>query len=81
MLSTQPSPTFSHFEWGDFTALSYIWGDESNTRAIVSNGHAVSVTANLQAALREFRTGREFSGHFKLWADALCINQNDLAER
>jgi len=81
MQSTQPSPHLSRFEWGDFAALSYVWGDESDTRAIIVNGHAVSVTANLEAALREFRTGWEFSGHFKLWADALCINQKDLAER
>ncbi|KAI2474389.1 HET domain containing protein [Pyrenophora tritici-repentis] len=69
------------FGWGDFAALSYVWGDENNRREILVNSHTVSVTANLEAALREFRKGCEFSGHFKLWVDALCINQKNLVER
>ena len=81
MQSTRPSPNLSRFQWGDFAALSYVWGDEADTREIVVNGYALSVTANLEAALREFRKGWEFSGHLKLWADALCINQKDLVER
>ncbi|CAE7199910.1 hypothetical protein PTNB73_06170 [Pyrenophora teres f. teres] len=81
MQSTRPSPNLYRFQWGDFAALSYVWGDESNAREIIVNGHPVSVTANLDTALRQFRKQWEFSGHFKLWADSLCINQRDLIER
>ncbi|KAI2479831.1 HET domain containing protein [Pyrenophora tritici-repentis] len=81
MQSTHPSPNLYRFGWGDFAALSYVWGDENNRREILVNSHTVSVTANLEAALREFRKGCEFSGHFKLWVDALCINQKNLVER
>jgi hypothetical protein len=45
------------------------------------NGHEVLVTANLEAALRAFRSGCEFHGRFKLWVDALCINQENFEER
>ncbi|CAA9964978.1 HET domain containing protein [Pyrenophora teres f. maculata] len=81
MQSTRPSPNLYRFQWGDFAALSYVWGEESNAREIIVNGHPVSVTANLDTALRQFRKQWEFSGHFKLWADSLCINQRDFIER
>jgi hypothetical protein len=67
--------------WGDYAALSYAWGDERVTCPILLNGHQVEVTANLAKALRSFCTNDEFGGDFKLWVDALCINQQDLAER
>ncbi|KAG7285786.1 hypothetical protein NEMBOFW57_008080 [Staphylotrichum longicolle] len=38
----------------EFAALSYVWGDESITRDVLVQGHARAVTANLEAALRNF---------------------------
>ncbi|KAJ5030042.1 heterokaryon incompatibility protein-domain-containing protein [Bipolaris maydis] len=81
MHSTRPSPSLYRFNWGDFAALSYVWGDQKNKQTIVLNGHEISVTANLEAALRMFQSGCEFNDKFKLWVDALCINQDDLEER
>lgn len=38
----------------------------------------IAVTKNRLSALRYLRRSRE---HRPLWADAICINQHDLAER
>ncbi|TVY91155.1 Heterokaryon incompatibility protein 6,OR allele [Lachnellula willkommii] len=76
-----PSTTSYRFIWGDFAALSYVWGDENVTGTIVVNGQEREVTANLEEALRAFCSRDEFTGGFKLWVDAICINQNDLVER
>src|SRR5689334_2388161 len=60
-----------------YEALSYTWGDPGLRDSIVCNGVAVSVTTNLASALRLLRlAGRERT----LWADAICINQQDQNE-
>ncbi|KAF2113551.1 heterokaryon incompatibility protein-domain-containing protein [Lophiotrema nucula] len=79
--STQPSSILHRYSWGDFATLSYAWGDRKGLRQIVLNGQKTMVTSNLYLALAEFRDAGEFNGRFRLWVDALCINQNDLAER
>ena len=62
-----------------YTALSYVWGDAADTRPILLDGHPHEVTVNLESALRHL--GRKASEARKLWIDALCINQQDTAER
>lgn len=42
----------ARFEWGDFTAFSYMWGDPNSTRDILVNGIEVTIGANLESALR-----------------------------
>ncbi|KAM5346284.1 hypothetical protein ACJ41O_009289 [Fusarium nematophilum] len=69
------------FQWGDFATLSYTWGNPDDTEDIVLNGADASVTTNLAAALRTFRRLGFFNGQYKLWADSICINQQDLEER
>lgn len=61
-----------------YYALSYCWGDPADPPEITLNGVQVAVTRNLHRALRRFR-----SPGLKrpIWIDALCINQQDLAER
>ena len=72
-------------------ALSYVWGDSKVTRDILVNGVRLAVTENLESALREIRRvtvpgyGRaesnvNIASPF-YWIDAICINQNDTAER
>ena len=56
------------------TALSYVWGDKTNTRTVLADGLRVDVTANLHAALSDLQD--EHPAVY-LWADALCINQDD----
>ena len=62
----------------DFTALSYVWGDLTDTRTILLHNVPFRVTKNLHAALRSIRSN---TSDKRLWVDALCINQQDLAER
>ena len=69
------------FAWGDFIALSYTWGDMTDTRRIIVNDCIVNATKNLEAALRAFCCRKEYRAGVKLWVDALCINQDDLEER
>ncbi|KAG0558621.1 hypothetical protein KC19_10G041500 [Ceratodon purpureus] len=70
-----------------FTALSYVWGDPSITESIDVNEQTVPVTTNLGAALRHavFHWSSTFPSQspstFRLWADAICINQKDVGER
>ena len=67
---------------GAITQLSPMsGGDENITSTIVVNGRETQVTRNLEAALRAFRGRPDFEGRFKLWVDALCINQADYEER
>lgn len=61
-----------------YEALSYVWGDPSDTRVIWLNGHPHYVTRNLYSALQHLRLEDQDR---VLWVDALCINQEDLVER
>ncbi|KAE9375181.1 HET-domain-containing protein, partial [Stipitochalara longipes BDJ] len=62
-----------------YEALSYEWGDpNSSQHEIVLDGQPFTVRRNLWQALRCLRT--EFSAR-TLWIDAICINQEDVAER
>lgn len=69
------------YSWGDYVALSYAWGDVTNTRDITVNGHRIAVGANLEGALRVLRHKQPIRAGYKIWVDALCINQGDTVER
>ena len=60
----------------EYIALSYVWGDASDTVAVSLEGKAMKVTKNLAAALTRFSKTPAL-----LWADALCINQEDDVEK
>ncbi|KAJ6445463.1 D-arabinitol 2-dehydrogenase [Purpureocillium lavendulum] len=70
-----------------FAALSYLWGDSKDTVDISINGELMTVTSSLACALRHIQQQwrHQFPGRgveeFRLWVDALCINQDDIAER
>ncbi|KAK3641407.1 hypothetical protein LTR56_006917 [Elasticomyces elasticus] len=61
----------------DFAALSYCWGDAKDTVEICLAGRTALVTRNLANALRRLRDMPQES----FWADAICVNQEDLVER
>ncbi|KAK7183724.1 hypothetical protein DPSP01_004358 [Paraphaeosphaeria sporulosa] len=69
----------------DFVALSYVWGDNSLSDHSTVNieGCPVPVTPNLYAALRRLRwhAHEVGQGNLIVWADALCISQNDRIEK
>ncbi|KAM0804980.1 heterokaryon incompatibility protein-domain-containing protein [Usnea florida] len=60
----------------EYTALSYAWGDMSDTATIVCNGKAVQVTQSLYAALRMLA-----DTPLRVWADALSIDQQNIPEK
>ncbi|KAH9204177.1 heterokaryon incompatibility protein-domain-containing protein, partial [Leptodontidium sp. 2 PMI_412] len=62
----------------DYTALSYVWGDEQNRRPIRLNGVGTTITANLEMVLKQLRTEKKAT---KIWIDAICINQRDNTEK
>ncbi|EOD45301.1 putative heterokaryon incompatibility protein [Neofusicoccum parvum UCRNP2] len=74
-------PRYHRFAWGDYGALSYTWGDQSQKRPILLNDTVVHVGRNLEAALRRFVRYPDYADGLKLWVDAICINQRDLQER
>jgi hypothetical protein len=76
-----PTESDYRYTWGDFAALSYVWGSLDSKRNLIINGQATVVGANLEAALRSISVEHQFNRDFKLWVDALCINQNDIEER
>ncbi|CAN9277835.1 unnamed protein product [Alternaria alternata] len=61
-----------------FTALSYVWGDEKSPCKITCDGHKKPVRRNLWGVLSQLRKQRFDS---LLWVDAICINQNDKEEK
>jgi hypothetical protein len=61
-----------------YQTLSYTWGSSRKTDTIIVNGYPFSVTRNLFEALCKLRT--EDPGT-NWWVDAICINQEDIAER
>ncbi|KAF4468571.1 HET-domain-containing [Fusarium albosuccineum] len=77
------TPSHNHcfrYTWGDFAAMSYVWGTDHAGKVIV-NGQEMAVTKNLEYALEELRSDEaRFSKRYKLWVDAICINQSDEEE-
>ncbi|KAH7310708.1 heterokaryon incompatibility protein-domain-containing protein [Stachybotrys elegans] len=72
----------NRFRWGDYWALSYVWGDPLERKMILLNGTSFTVTLNLYQALhRLVQEPQHVVDGAKLWVDAICINQCDLAER
>ena len=65
-------------EAGDYVALSYCWGKGLADCEITVNGHAVSIRKNLWDFLMNLRCAR---GTMRVWADFLCINQQDVREK
>ena len=65
-------------EASPFEALSYVWGKREDLVEIDCGHGCQSITPSLGDALRRFRYETK---ERRLWADALCINQGDDAER
>ncbi|KAH8896937.1 HET-domain-containing protein, partial [Thozetella sp. PMI_491] len=63
----------------DYIALSYHWGDPKEARVKVPcNGQDIAITRNLHEALTYIRMPHN---PVRIWADALCINQQDDQEK
>lgn len=64
--------------YDQYIALSYVWGDPHNTTVVSVHACQFAVTVNLAAALNALR---HITKPLKIWADAICINQEDVVER
>ncbi|KAF4331618.1 heterokaryon incompatibility [Fusarium beomiforme] len=79
-----------------YSALSYVWGDPKQTEEITVNRQTIAVGSALAAALRDIpqqrasfplhypdgrAEGEEGSSERFLWADAICINQENASEK
>jgi hypothetical protein len=62
----------------EFEAVSYVWGPPVFSHKIILPEGVVDITESLASALRQFR---RVSDERVLWADALCINQEDVDEK
>ena len=65
-------------QYCNFSALSYRWGDDAPTFDISLNGWSIRVRENLHQFLLHARASRWYNG---FWIDAVCINQDDKAEK
>lgn len=64
-----------------YETISYAWGDPATRTAISVDGVKMSITTSLANALICFRARDHEPPRTWLWADAICINQSDAAER
>ncbi|KAM0815387.1 hypothetical protein AB5N19_01181 [Seiridium cardinale] len=64
-----------------YTALSYVWGNATDTEYIILNGnHRFPVTRNLYVALKSLRKTSPYDD-CAFWIDAICMNQTDYEEK
>ncbi|TGO78250.1 hypothetical protein BELL_0073g00140 [Botrytis elliptica] len=63
-----------------YEALSYTWDEDEKKDKIpvILNGKPFDITSNLHSALLAIQRGDNFS---PFWIDAICIDQNDNAEK
>lgn len=61
-----------------YEALSYVWGSSTPSVEILCNGQVIEIGPELSYALRRLRLRDSVC---RIWADALCINQTDDAEK
>jgi hypothetical protein len=61
-----------------YVALSYVWGSTDDLQNIYLEGHEFKITGNLSEALYNLREEKRAT---RLWADAICIDQQDDDER
>lgn len=59
-------------------ALSYVWGNESQTGHIQIDSFQAVITKTLAAALQNIRSQTQV---IRIWADAICIDQSNFDER
>jgi len=64
----------------EYSALSYCWGNANERVPIQCNGQLLNITRNLYSALDAIRRRPARATRY-IWADGICINQNDEKEQ
>jgi len=62
----------------EYNALSYAWGADGNTTTMECDGQLLNLTSHLLEGLKSIFA---HTGVLSIWVDAICINQNDDAEK
>src|ERR1700709_841280 len=63
----------------DYYAISYVWGDQQPTSSIyLEDGNYLPITKTLFDVIKAVSSAHT---HIRLWADQICINQEDEAEK
>lgn len=65
-------------ELDSFEAISYVWGSHEKNQAILIDGRPLPITTSLREALLQTRLPERPR---TLWADSVCINQDDSIEK
>ena len=78
VLDPAPSPIsiiqrYFRFNWGDYVALSYTWGDQSRKKAIIVDATETNIGQNLEEALR----GEYLSGVWEMSVHSEVFNIGD----
>ncbi|KAH8744642.1 HET domain-containing protein [Hyaloscypha finlandica] len=61
-----------------FEAISYVWGSNKKVAKVSCAGQTIRITANLRDVLRRVRLP---NSQRALWADSICIDQENMEER
>ncbi|VUC23049.1 unnamed protein product [Clonostachys rosea] len=65
-----------------YEAISYVWGSDIKSHALnLRGGGPIKITKSLFHALKDLRYSAIEEGPRYLWADGVCINQEDTDER
>jgi hypothetical protein len=72
--------SFDNLQPDSYSALSYVWGPDSPKKAVYIDNCEIFVLPNLYAVLRRLRA-HNAGRSVRLFADALCIDQSNMAER
>jgi hypothetical protein len=68
----------SRIEAIQYESISYVWGTDQRNCEIICDGKILKITPNLYRVLRRVRF---LAAPRTLWADSICINQEDLREK
>ncbi|KAI1439857.1 heterokaryon incompatibility protein-domain-containing protein [Annulohypoxylon stygium] len=61
-----------------FEAISYVWGSDTKDQVITVDGSPLPITSNLRDSLRQVRLPDKPR---QIWADSICIDQTNNAEK
>jgi hypothetical protein len=64
-----------------YTAVSYTWGDARPSEVILLNGQIFHISVTLWSCLYYLCLHEKLAGWTHIWVDAICINQDSLAEK
>lgn len=68
----------SRIDEAHYESVSYVWGTDDRNHDIACDGRILKITPNLHKVLQQVRLP---DAPRTLWADSICINQEDLQEK